>query len=535
MGRCAPLSGAPMEQSGEGTAVEAAGFPRSAVWYGEPVGEDAPVVLYVYGGTFAMNRGPMHGIVAEAIARHARARVLVPDYRLAPEHPFPLAIEDVAAMIRALLAQGVTPSKLVVMGDTSGAGIALAALIVLRDEGAPLPAGFVALTPWVDLTMSGGSYIENIRTGRFASDVEVLAMLTIDYLQGADPRHPLASPVFGALSGLPETLIHAGADDILLDDARLLVEGLRRAGARAHLHVWQGLPDTWQRLQPLSPQAAAALVSIGQFVRRRTGAAARTAAEKQQIGDAYAKGMSEFVQPHMTERFDQLFEWARDHDPDWVWHFMERRLEFGALVTQEQIEHDWLTLLFADAPDAMLLLSASRHVILANRRARRVLESGGVFVHKNGRLTGADAQSEEALAILMDQAFGLVSTGSNFGPADRYGRVVNGSGEIFLLRCERIQPPADGSGAPSIALIRIFEEGRHRRIDRDALVVWYGLSPREAELAAAFAEGLSLSAFAREQGLSMATVRSHFSHIKSKLGAADQAAVVGKVIRAAFG
>ncbi|MBX3489140.1 alpha/beta hydrolase fold domain-containing protein [Parvibaculum sp.] len=514
--------------------AEAAGFPRPSVWCGAAEA-DGPTVLYVYGGTFAMNRGPMHSVIADQVARNARGRVLMVDYRLAPEHPFPLAIEDVVATCKALLARGVPPSKLVVMGDTAGAGIALAALIALRDEGAPMPAGFVALTPWVDLTMSGGSYVENIRTGRFASDVELLAMLTIDYLQGADPRHPLASPVFGELSGLPETLIHAGADDILLDDARLLVEGLRRVGGRAHLHVWQGLPDTWQRLQPLSPQAAAALASIGQFVRRRTGATSRSAAEKQQLSDAYSRELAEFVQPHMNERFDQLFEWARDHDPDWVWHFMERRLEFGALVTQEQIEHDWLALLFADAPEAMLLLSASRHVILANRRARRVLESGGVFAHKNGRLTGADTQSEDALSVLMDQAFGLVSAGNNFGPADRYGRVANGKGEVFLLRCERIQPPADGSGAPPIALVRIFEEGRRRRIDRDALRAWYGLSPREAELAASFAEGSSLAAFARSEGLSMATVRTHFSRIKSKLGAADQAAVVGKVIRAAFG
>ena len=250
-----------MDQLVETTSLaEAAGFPRPAVWCGEAEA-DVPTVLYVYGGTFAMNRGPMHGVIADAVARNAHARVLMVDYRLAPEYPFPLAIEDVVATYKALLARGVPSSKLVMMGDTSGAGIALAALVLLRDEGAPLPAGFIALTPWVDLTMSGGSYVENIRTGRFASDVEVLAMLTIDYLQGADPRHPLASPVFGELSGLPETLIHAGADDILLDDARLLAEGLRRVGGRAHLHVWQGLPDTWQRLQPLSPQAAAALVS----------------------------------------------------------------------------------------------------------------------------------------------------------------------------------------------------------------------------------------------------------------------------------
>ncbi|MEQ9150925.1 MAG: alpha/beta hydrolase fold domain-containing protein [Parvibaculum sp.] len=527
-----------MDQSAEAgeNRRKAEGFPRPAIWCGEaPEGEASPVILYVYGGTFAMNRGPMHLVVAEAVARHARGRVLIPEYRLAPEHPFPLAIEDVVAVYRALLAQGIPPGKLVVMGDTAGAGIALAALIVLRDEGAPLPAGFVALTPWADLTMSGGSYVENIRPGRFASDVEVLAMLTLDYLQGADPRHPLASPVFGDLSGLPETLIHAGVDDILLDDAKLLVEGLRRAGGRAHLHVWQGLPDTWQRLQPLSPQATAALASIGQFVKRRTGAPVHSAAEKQQISDAYAKGISEFVQPHMTERFDQLFEWARDHDPDWIWHFMERRLEFGALVTQEQIEHDWLAMLFADAPDPMVLLSASRHVILANRGARQLFDKGNVLLHRNGRLVGADPGGEAVLGTLIGQAFGLVSRGTNFGPADRYARLAGGTAGDLLMRCERIQPPVDGSGAPPIALLRIFEEERKRRIDRDALVAWYGLSPREAELAAAFAEGQPLAAFARENGLSMPTVRTHFSHIKAKLGAADQAAVVGKIIRAAFG
>ena len=111
----------------------------------------------------------------------------------------------------------------------------------------------------------------------------------------------------------------------------------------------------------------------------------------------------------MTERFDQLFEWARDHDPDWIWHFMERRLEFGALVTQEQIEHDWLAMLFADAPDPMVLLSASRHVILANRGARQLFDKGNVLLHRNGRLVGADPGGEAVLGTLIGQAFGLVS------------------------------------------------------------------------------------------------------------------------------
>ncbi len=183
----------------------------------------------------------------------------------------------------------------------------------------------------------------------------------------------------------------------------------------------------------------------------------------------------------------------------------------------------------------MVLLSASRHVILANRGARQLFDKGNVLLHRNGRPVGADPGGEAVLGTLIGQAFGLVSRGANFGPADRYARLAGGTAGDLLMRCERIQPPVDGSGAPPIALLRIFEEERKRRIDREALVAWYGLWRREAELAAAFAEGRPLAAIARENGLSRPTVRTQFSHSKTKRGAADQAAVVGKIIRAAFG
>jgi len=289
--------------------VQADGLPVSGLWVMQPDAKpDSRIILYVYGGTFALNRGPMHEVIASRLATHARARVLLLDYRLAPEHPFPLAIEDIVATYDALLEQGQDPSKIVVMGDTAGAGIAFAAMLSLRDQGKPLPAGIVALCPLVDLTFSGGSYVANIRPRETTSDVELIMTLAFEYLQGADPRHPLASPALADLSGLPPVEIHGDVNDVLYDDAILLSEKLRGVGGKVNFHQWDGLPETWQELAPLSNQSTACLAKIGQFVRRRTSSPlAMTREESDQLVDAYQEHIKSYIQPHTADRIDKVF------------------------------------------------------------------------------------------------------------------------------------------------------------------------------------------------------------------------------------
>lgn len=509
----------------------AEGLPVTGIWIAQPdTRSDARIVLYIYGGTFALNRGPMQEIISGRIATHARARVLLFDYALAPEQPFPLAVEDVAATYVALLEQGHDPAKIVFMGDTSGAGIALAALLSLRDQGRPMPAGFVALTPLVDLTFSGGSYVSNIRSNGSTSDVELIMTLAFDYLQGADPRHPLASPVLADLSGMPEMEIHADVNDVLYDDAMMLAEKLRGAGSKVNLYEWDGLADTWQRLAPLSQQSTACLARIGQFIRRQTGKQAqveRATADK--LITDYQGLIKEFVQPHTRERVDEIFEWSRAHGPEWVWPFIQRRLKHGALVTQDQVERDWLTMLFTEASDAMLLISSSRHILMANRRARAMAEATSPILFRNGRLAANGEENETALSGALDDLFSPKPTNNH--RAIRLA--MPGSDTPRLMRGERLNRESEGRGVPPVVLLRILPSAEDISIDENALITWHGLTVKEAALAAAFAGGTALADYAEANGIAITTVRTQFAAIKSKLGAGDQAAVVRMVLQAA--
>ncbi len=511
--------------------IPAVGLPVSGIWIAQPdTREDARIVLYVYGGTFSLNRGPMQEIVAARIATHARARVLLFDYALAPEQPFPLAIEDVAATYLALLEQGHEPSRIVIMGDTSGAGIALAALMSLRDQHHPMPAGFVALTPLVDLTFSGGSYVTNIRSNGSTSDVELIMTLAFDYLQGADPRHPLASPVLADLTGMPDMEIHADVNDVLYDDATLLAEKLRSTGNTVNFYEWDGLADTWQRLAPLSPQSTAALARIGQFVRKQTSVQAPSGkADAESLISSYQELIKEFVQPHTRDRVDQIFEWSRAHGPEWVWPFIQRRLKHGALVTQDQVERDWLTILFTQGSDAMLLLSASRHVLLSNKKALNLLAKQTPISLKNGRLFGTTERDNQALQEALDTLFKASPDTNN-----RAVRLEGVNDKIpTLLRAERLRQESKGRGVPPVVLLRLLTTPDALTIDEASLTTWYDLSQKEAELAAAFASGVSLTEFAAQNSVSITTVRTQFASLKTKLGASDQAAVVRYVLQAA--
>lgn len=232
--------------------------------------DTARTLLYVHGGSFVLPRGCLHDGLAADLARAAEARVLALDYRLAPEHPFPAAIDDVAEAYLALLEQGIDAETLAVVGDSAGGGLALAALLELRDEGVPLPAAFVAISPWADLTLSAHSIIANARADPFMSDAEYISVFAELYLQGAAAEQPLASPALADLHGLCDTLVHVGSTDMLYDDSRRIVEGIRAAGGRAQLEVWRNMPHVWQRMSFI-PEAECSLDAIGRFLRRRVG------------------------------------------------------------------------------------------------------------------------------------------------------------------------------------------------------------------------------------------------------------------------
>jgi epsilon-lactone hydrolase len=222
-------------------------------------------VLYLHGGAY-MNGSPLvYRHFTWRIASATRATVTVIDYRLAPEHPFPAALDDAVAAYRSLSAEGA--GRMVVMGDSAGGGLALALLMKLRDDGIALPAAAVALSPWTDLAMSGASLKTNARADPMIN-VEDAAMFSKLYLAGADARTPYASPLYGDPAGLPPTLIHVGSDEILRDDAVRMAERMRDAGCRVELEVWRRMPHVWHLFAPVLPEASQAIARIASFVDR---------------------------------------------------------------------------------------------------------------------------------------------------------------------------------------------------------------------------------------------------------------------------
>ncbi len=190
-------------------------------------------------------------------------RVFAPDYRLAPEHPFPAAVEDVIAAWRGLLAA--VPGRAVVAGDSAGGTLALALMLALRDAGAMLPGGAALFSPGTDLAGTGDSMRTNARRdAMFLSDA--IRHLADAYLGGADPRTPLASPLYADLAGLPPLLIHVGEREILRDDSTRLAERARAAGVAVDLHVWPVVPHVWQFAHATVPEARRSLAAAATFL-----------------------------------------------------------------------------------------------------------------------------------------------------------------------------------------------------------------------------------------------------------------------------
>lgn len=224
-------------------------------------------VLYFHGGAYAVGTAALLQDFTWRIGAAARACVLYFDYRLAPEHPFPAALEDAVAVYR-WLATEFDPRRIAFVGDSAGGGLALGTLYRLRDEGLRLPAAAVVLSPWTDLALTGPSLKLNAAADPMLK-VARLPALARAYLGGTDPRNHYASPLYGDASGLPPTLIHVGSDEILRDDAVRMAEKLRAAGCEVEIEVWPRMPHAWHHYARILPEAREAIERIGAFLQQR--------------------------------------------------------------------------------------------------------------------------------------------------------------------------------------------------------------------------------------------------------------------------
>jgi monoterpene epsilon-lactone hydrolase len=238
------------------------------IWARPEAPREGAAVLYLYGGGYVLGSPASRRKTAGHVANACAAEVLVPKYRLAPEHPFPAAVDDAVAAYRFLLGQGARPAQTVIMGDSAGGGLAFACALALRDAGDPMPAGVVGLSPWGDLACRGGTMDTCAGVDIMCTKDALLDMAGM-YLAGRDALEPLASPVYADLAGLPPALILVGGDEVLLDDAVRLTRGIGEGGADATLFVGAGMQHVWPTWAGAIPEADAAITLIGDWVRRR--------------------------------------------------------------------------------------------------------------------------------------------------------------------------------------------------------------------------------------------------------------------------
>jgi acetyl esterase/lipase len=247
------------------TRVSAGGVPADRIE--APGLATSRVVLYFHGGGYGVGSARSHRALGKRIAFAARARVVLPDYRLAPEHVFPAAVEDAVASYRWLLATGVEPEQIAVGGDSAGAGLALALLVSLRDAGAPLPACAVLLSPFADLECRGESYATLAELDPIVSR-EMGVGMGLAYIGDREPSDPLASPVHAKLDGLPPLLIQVGSREVVLDDARAIEKHAREAGVLVRLDSWQGMVHVWHLFASVLAEGQRAIEDLGSFIRQ---------------------------------------------------------------------------------------------------------------------------------------------------------------------------------------------------------------------------------------------------------------------------
>jgi acetyl esterase/lipase len=248
--------------------VDAAGV--RAEWLTPTDAATDRVLLHLHGGGYVVGSLRTVRQLAARIALASGLRCLSVDYRLAPEHPFPAAVEDATAAYRWLVGTGLDPSNVVLSGDSAGGGLVIATLVSLRDAGVPLPAAGVCLSPWVDLEATGQTMTTKSGVDPMVERKGLLEFADY-YLAGADPRTPLASPIYADLRRLPPLLIQVGTAEVLLDDANRLATRARDAGVDVTLEPWEEMIHVWHFFAALLPEGQQAVNRIGEFIQKHLG------------------------------------------------------------------------------------------------------------------------------------------------------------------------------------------------------------------------------------------------------------------------
>jgi monoterpene epsilon-lactone hydrolase len=250
--------------------VDAAGVP--AEWVTPDRCVPGRAVVYLHGGGYSTGTLDSARPLFSHLARAARARLLAVDYRLAPEHPFPAAVDDAVTAYRFAISADHAPNDVVLCGDSSGGGLALATLVALRDLGDPLPGAAICLSPWTDLTLSGASLQSNRDADPMVS-ASTLGLMADAYVGDDDRRSPTASPLFADLTGLPPLLLQVGSSELLFDDTTRFAERAEGAGVDVTVQVWDDVFHVWQASADLLPEARDAIARIGTYVDERIGSA----------------------------------------------------------------------------------------------------------------------------------------------------------------------------------------------------------------------------------------------------------------------
>ncbi len=223
-------------------------------------------LLYLHGGGYSLCSPFTHRALAANIGRAAGLNALVPDYRLAPEHPFPAAIDDAVAAYRWLIEEGAPPDRIVIAGDSAGGGLALATMLVIRDAGEPLPGAAALISPWTDLAMTGESTKTRQKDDPMLYRSGLLEHAEM-YLGDHDRKDPLASPLYADLAGLPPLIIHVGSAEILVDDSTRLAERAKAAGVEVSLRIYQDMMHVWHYFAGILSESEEAINQIGRFAR----------------------------------------------------------------------------------------------------------------------------------------------------------------------------------------------------------------------------------------------------------------------------